>query len=305
VSVLDIAASQQCGLLAFSASVMSSTMAKKRQPKSGTNARRGRPRLHQSKREYFTPEELLGLLLKLWRRLSAAGGGTVDDPRADVPLVFLNVGAAEHGDTTPQRRLAIITAGIVTGAKLLIRLSSHDGSLEMTLQPTVEYSTEKASDELAESLREQMIEHGAVSCEQLQLVPSAVFGEDNPKELTIKHLQLVHERTNWRWVHPPFDPNVDGDEGLREYLSPWRTVMGIAHDMVEALLEQRALVTNHKLEMISEYIAAHAAAKYCLSLWGNRKRAAIIEYFAELGSEALYDNIMPKRAQEPTRDETP
>jgi hypothetical protein len=275
---------------------MSTTMAKKRQPKSGTKAGRGQPRLHQSQREYFTPDELLGLILKLWRR--AAGGGTVDDPRADAVL------ASSNGDTTPQRQFAIVTGGIVTAAKLLIRLTSRDGSLEMTLQPTVEYSTEKASDELAESLREQMIEQGGISREQLRLVPSAVFGEDNPKELTIKHLQLVRERTNWRWVHPPFDPNVDEDEGLREYLSPLRTVLGIAHDMVEALLEQRALVTNHKLEMISEYIAAIGAAKYCLSLWGNRKRAAIIEYFAEIGSEALYANIMQKRAQAPSREGT-
>jgi len=206
-------------------------------------------------------------------------------------------------DDTPERRLAIITAGIVTGVKLLIRLTSRDGSLEMTLQPTVEYSTEKASDELAESLREQMIALGAISREQLRLIPSAVFGEDDPKEPTIKYLQRVRDRTNWRWVHPPFVPGVDAADELRTYLSPFRTVFVIAHELVEALWEQRALVTDPKLELISEYIAAIAAAKYCLSLWGNRKRAATVEYLAELGSEALYDDIQ-KRVQERSRDRT-
>lgn len=33
--------------------------------------------------------------------------------------------------------------------------------------------------------------------------------EDDPRGSKVKYLQFVRERTNWRWVHPPFDRAVD------------------------------------------------------------------------------------------------
>lgn len=252
-------------------------MAKKKKSKSGSATKKRRQAVGTQRstvegpRDCSTPQELFDSIFE------AASQAFQENSDCDQRAAFMHK-----------------TIGIVTAAKLLVRLT-NDGSLACTLQPGVEYSIEKWSDELLHTFQKQLEEQDASAQEMIRAFPAVVFGETAPKDHRVKYLQLVRPGTDWRWVHPPVTLDAEMPPDLVKLFDSSVNVNVPSTELAERIItifgEARGKATNQINEMISQFCAAFAAAKWSLTLWGNQNRAAMVEYLAELESDHIYKGI--------------
>lgn len=238
------------------------------------------------------------------QRSTVEGPHGCSTPQELFDRIFEAASQAFQENSECDQRSAFIhkTIGMVTAAKLLVRLT-NGGSLACTLQPGVEYSIEKWSDELLETFQKQLQEGDASAQEMMRAFPAVVFGETAPKEHRVKYLRLVRPGTDWRWVHPPVPLDAVMPPDLVKMFDSSVKVnvssMELAERIITIFGEARGKATNQINEMISQYCALFAAAKWSLTLWGNQVRAAMVEYLAELESDHMYKELKASSEAEP------
>jgi hypothetical protein len=244
-------------------------MSKKHQHKSGSETRK-RVRLAAAKRKrdaaaFSHPSDLLNFISRLWEKEAKKPG----DGRAN---------------------LVWSTLGTVIGAKLLIRLL-NDGSLRCNMDPEVVYVIETESDEMAVS--------AFAPVQDLAPMMSRLLGEDNPSAPRVRYLRAVTTGTDWRWTTKKVDGDTVIPPDFIDLLQDTRDQsLDVAARIITHFGKQRLKATNQASEVISQMVASFAAAKWCLSIWGNESRAAIIERLAEKASEREYQVIQELKREE-------
>ena len=207
--------------------------------------------------------------------------------------------AFTRSSSQPSRVAAQLTIGAVTAAKLLVRLTNQ-GGLISTLRPGLEYTIEQTSDRLTETFQKQLEGMGPGTEELFQLFPTIVFGEQDPKAHKVKLLRLVQPGAAWRWIAPPADVRAPIPQDLQDLLEPTGVdvkSIKVAQEIAAILVDSRHKATDKGLEMIAQYCAVFAIAKWSLSLWGNQSRAAAVEYLAEIASAQLYEKVKERRIE--------
>jgi hypothetical protein len=187
--------------------------------------------------------------------------------------------------------LAQVAIGVVTAAKLLIRMTNR-GCLTCTLPRGLEHTIERASDDLMQNYQKS-VEHAWHGMSMtLREVPTVLFGEQAPKPRQARYSGFVRPWTEWRWINPPASLKTPIPQDLAELLDS-DVVHGdqIAYEITEILWDSRHKAIDIERELISQYCAAFAAAKWSLTLWGNHSRAAVIEGLAEIASAYIYEQI--------------
>lgn len=248
----------------------------------------------------------------------AAIGYSFDDDHDDDKARKSKEGEAEKGDegvkkggfSTPRELLDVITGvwvrrvkkgkhvrklfvatmiGTVAAAKLLVRLS-NEGELLCKMDPEVVYRIETLSDEFAV----QLFDIGGP-----MMPPIANFlGETAPLQPRVRYLQVVKSGTDWHWTK-----KIDDIDSMPMPPRLVELLEGTAPDTFDIMIEilgrlgkLKSAIQEEKrpLHAISELVALFAAAKMCLSVWGNAEQAAYIEYFAESASKTEYDDAMQR-----------
>lgn len=204
------------------------------------------------------------------------------------------IDAFKRSNSQPSKTFAQLTLGMVTAAKLLVRLTNQ-GDLVCTLQPELNIMIERISDKLVVRLQKRLEEVSKGTAEMLRQFPLVVFREADPKPYLVKYLRLVQSGAPCRWVHPPADLATPVPQDLQDLLDPSGAdvrSIEIARAITQVLVDSRRTATDKSHEMTSQYCALFAMAKWSLTLWGNQSRAATIEYLAEVDSARLYRKII-------------
>jgi hypothetical protein len=165
-------------------------------------------------------------------------------------------------------------------AKLLLRLRNA-GDLRWEVDHEIVYTVEKRSDELALSAFDRM-----------PILPDTVTKFlGHPRSPRVHHLRAVAPATNWRWT-PLADENALVSREFGDLLAGARDdAYAVSEDIVTALAETRGRAGYPEFQIIPELIAAFAAAKCCLSIWGDEQKAALIETIAEQASARQYQAL--------------
>lgn len=208
-----------------------------------------KPRRRSSIDLNMTDEDVLGVILKAARSTLAGERGL-----------------------SPAIRLAAMTMGTLTAAKLLLRVQRADGD---DFGPVVWEQLEQRSDDLA-SRHFKVITAGYEGVPGIQLK-----GER-------EYLHLVRNRTGVRWCpttieyceRSPFtEEMITREVPLLADTITWRIVEDLAQ--LRAILGARGSDEQHRSYLIAETIALVATAKLHLALWGNGKLSAAFEALAD------------------------
>ncbi len=177
-----------------------------------------------------------------------------------------------RGRVSPTIRLAAMTMGTLTSAKLLLRVQRSNGD---DFQPAVWERLEQRSDDLAsEHYDELTAGYEGVTSSRLK-------GE-------CEYLHLVRTRTGVRWCATTIDDDEPSPfpEGLLTSKFPqladaitWKIIGDLAS--VREALTTRGTPQQRTSYLIAETIALAAAAKLHLAIWGNGKLSAAFETLAD------------------------
>jgi hypothetical protein len=168
--------------------------------------------------------------------------------------------------------VAALALGTIMAAKLLVRLTTNGGLSRLSRQAIL--VIEKESDALAHANWASM---GRALGQAL----------DVPEATAPVGRSAVETRTDWHWTSTPVDDDEEMPAELDELLSEDVACRArhVAAEIIRHFAERRSRVTDHARVAVAELVAAVAAAKGSLALWGSEPRAAFVERFAELACE--------------------
>jgi hypothetical protein len=197
----------------------------------------------------MTDDDVLGVILKAARTITTRRRGLA-----------------------PAARLAAMTMGTLTAAKLLLRLQRAGGD---DFQPAVWEQLEQGSDDLASR-------HFEVITAGYEGVPGIRLKGER------EYLHLVRNRKGVRWCRTTIqddEPSPFTEEVMTADVPPladaimWRIVEDLSQ--IRAALKAHGTGEQQTFHLIAETIALVAAAKLHLALWGNGKLSAAFETLAD------------------------
>lgn len=217
-------------------------------------AKKGKKRLTKPRRRpsidlNMTDEDVLGVILQAARTTLARERGL-----------------------SPTIRLAAMTIGTLTTAKLLLRVQRTNDD---DFRPAVWEQLEQRSDDLASRYFKELTA-GYEGVPGIQLK-----GE-------CEYLHLFRNRTGVRWCRTTIqdnEPSPFPDEMLRSKLPvladavTWKIVEDLAR--IRHALSARGNTQQQTSFLIGETIALVASAKLHLAMWGNGKLSAAFEEMAD------------------------
>jgi hypothetical protein len=195
-----------------------------------------------------------------------------DDDVLGVILKAARTTTTRKRGLAPAARLAAMTMGTLTAAKLLLRLQRAGGD---DFQPAVWEQLEQGSDDLASR-------HFEVITAGYEGVPGIRLKGER------EYLHLVRNRTGVRWCRTTIqddEPSPFTEEVMTADVPPladaimWRIVEDLSQ--IRAALKAHGTGEQQTFHLIGETIALVAAAKLHLALWGNGKLSAAFEKLAD------------------------